>query len=45
MVWQELFLHTSIRASGEVQEFENVTKNSVFLILSCKTKFHHFRPP
>ena len=36
MEWQELFLHTSIWASEEEQEFENFSKYAVFLISSGK---------
>jgi len=31
MVWQELFLHTSIWVSEEEQEFENFIKKCCFL--------------
>jgi len=38
MVWHELFLHTSIWVSEEGQEFENFSKNAVFLISSAKNQ-------
>ena len=34
MEWHELFLHTSMWVSEEGQEFENFSKNDVFLISS-----------
>jgi len=34
MVWHERFLHTSRWVSEEGQEFENFSKNAVFLISS-----------
>jgi len=46
MVWHELFLHTSIWVSEEGQEFENFSKNAVFLISSAQNQFSPlFRHP
>ena len=36
MVWNQLFLHTCIWVSEEGQEFENFSKNYIFLISSGK---------
>jgi len=45
MVCHERFLHTSIWVSEEGQEFENFSKNAVFLISSAKKQISPLLAP